>query len=216
MTMRATAAETGTAPLAAVLLLAAPAILWLGAASVCSGTDCRPGAFDAAGLALAAGGHMPLTDAFFRVVTWAGSILVLMPLALAHALVAWRRLPAPGALFLPAALAGAALLGFAAKIAVDRNRPEVATLIEMPADASFPSAHALQVSAFALAWLLAPGREARLRGTEIVLAVLLVALVAWSRLHLQVHYPSDILYGLAAAIVWVCGLRCLPIWSKTT
>jgi undecaprenyl-diphosphatase len=213
--MQPTAPATRAAPWGpAALLLAAPAILCLGAISI--GAGGRPGGFDAAGLALAARAHAPLADAFFRAVTWAGSILVLMPLALAHALVAWRRLRAPGALFLPAALAGAALLGFAAKIAVDRNRPDVATLIEMPADASFPSAHTLQVSAFATAWLLAPGRSRRTGRLEIALATLLVALVAWSRLHLQVHYPSDILFGLAAALVWVLGLRCLPIWSKTT
>ncbi|NJD26588.1 MAG: phosphatase PAP2 family protein [Betaproteobacteria bacterium] len=212
MQMRSTGIGIRSAPWAgAAWLLAAPAILWFGALAF--GAD-RPDEFDAAGLTLAARGHMPVADAFFRAVTWAGSILVLMPLALAQALVAWGRLHAPGALFLPAALAGAALLGFAAKIAVDRNRPEVATLIEMPADASFPSAHTLQVSAFVTAWLLAPGRSRRPGSLEIALGALLVALVAWSRLHLQVHFPSDILFGLAAGILWVLALRRLPVWSR--
>jgi undecaprenyl-diphosphatase len=212
MAMQSISPATRTALWApAAWLLVAPAILWLGALGLAA--DGRPGGFDAAGMVLAARGHMPLADAFFRTVTWAGSILVLMPLAITHALFAWRRLRSPGALFLPAALASAALLGFAAKIAVDRARPEVATLIEMPADASFPSAHALQASAFATAWLLAPGRSGWPGGLDIVLVTLLVALVAWSRLHLQVHYPSDILFGLAAGIVWTLALRRLPVWS---
>jgi len=195
------------------LLLAAPAVLLLGAGSICPAGDCRPGAFDTAAMALAARGHAPLADAFFRAVTWGGSILVLGPLALAHAAFAWHRLRSCRALFLPVALAGAALLAYAAKIAVDRDRPDVAALIEMPADASFPSAHSLQVSAFVAAWLLTPGRDPRpSRWPEIALGVLLVGLVAWSRLHLQVHYPSDILFGLAAGILWVIALRRLPLW----
>jgi undecaprenyl-diphosphatase len=186
------------------LLLAAPALLALGAA----------GDFDAAGMALAARAHAPLADAFFRAVTWGGSIVVLAPLALAHAAFAWRRLKDRRAFFVPLALAGATALGFVAKIAVDRARPDLAALIEMPVDASFPSAHALQVTAFAAAWLLAPGRaRGRPALAESALAVLLVGLVAWSRLHLQVHYPSDILFALAAGLAWVLALRRLSFWS---
>lgn len=190
------------------LLLAAPALLALGAAG------CRPGDFDAAGMALAARAHAPLADAFFRAVTWGGSIVVLAPLALAHAAFAWRRLKDRRAFFVPLALAGATALGFVAKIAVDRARPDLAALIEMPVDASFPSAHALQATAFAAAWLLAPGRaRGRPALAESALAVLLVGLVAWSRLHLQVHYPSDILFALAAGLAWVLALRRLSFWS---
>lgn len=196
------------------LLLAAPALLALGAAGVCPAAGCRPGDFDAAGMALAARAHAPLADAFFRAVTWSGSIVVLAPLALAHAAFAWRRLKDRSALFVPLALAGATALGFVAKIAVDRARPGLAALIEMPVDASFPSAHALQATAFAAAWLLAPGRaRGRPALAESALAVLLVGLVAWSRLHLQVHYPSDILFALAAGLAWVLALRRLSFWS---
>jgi undecaprenyl-diphosphatase len=214
MTSRASPpANRPASALPLALLLAAPAVLLLGAAGLCLAADCRPGPFDAAGMALAARGQGPLTDAFFRALTWGGSVLVLGPLALVCAALAWRHLRSPRALFLPVALAGAALLAFAAKIAVDRERPAVAALIEMPADASFPSAHALQVSAFVTAWLLAPGRDRRPpRLAEVALGIVLVASVAWSRLHLQVHYPSDILFGLAAGVLWVVSLRRLSVW----
>ena len=196
------------------LLLTAPALLYLGAGIVCPGADCRPGAFDQAGLALAARGQAPLTDAIFRAVTWAGSIFVLGPLALLHAGFAWCRLRSAGALFLPVALAGAVLLAYGAKLAVARARPDVAALIDMPASASFPSAHALQASAFVLAWLLAPSRRTgRPAAGEMALGLVAVLLVAWSRLHLQVHYPSDILYALAAGTVWAVTLRQLAFWA---
>jgi undecaprenyl-diphosphatase len=196
------------------LLLAAPAVLLSGAAIVCPDTACGAGAVDAAGLALAARGHAPLVDAFFRFITWGGSLLVLGPLAIAHAIFAWQRLRSWQAFFVPCALAGAVLMGHAAKMLVARERPALDALIEMPADASFPSAHTLQVSTFVLAWLLAPGLGAgRPRALAIGLAILLVVLVAWSRLHLQVHYPSDILFALAAGTIWVVALRQLAIWS---
>ena len=65
-----------------------------------------------------------------------------------------------------------------------------------------------------MAWLLAPGRKKGPHGAEIALAVAFVALVAWSRLHLQVHYPSDIFFGLAAGVLWVASLRRLSVWRS--
>ena len=47
----------------------------------------------------------------------------------------------------------------------------------------------------------------------IALGIILVALVAWSRLHLQVHFPSDILYAIAAGTIWAVAFRQLPMWS---
>lgn len=200
--------------LTAVLLLTAPALLFLGAAIICISGDCRPGSFDSAGVAFAARGHAPLSDAFFRAVTWGGSILILGPLAIFNAMVMWHRLRCAGALFVPVALAGASLMAYATKSAVARERPEVAPLIDMPVDASFPSAHTLQIGAFVMAWLLAPTRRTpRPVAWEIAVAILVIALVSWSRLHLQVHYPSDILFALAAAAVWVVALRQSSLWS---
>ncbi len=196
------------------LLLAAPAVLLLAAAIICPDGDCRPGRFDLAGMALAARGHAPSADAFFRLVTWGGSILFLGPLALAHGAWMWQHLGSRQAFFLPGALAGAALIACGAKILVARERPDVAALVDMPADASFPSAHTLQVSAFVMAWLLAPGPVGGRSGSAAIgLGILAVTLVAWSRLHLQVHYPTDILFALAAGAIWVLALRQLTFWS---
>lgn len=214
MTMQTrTLVNRATRLLPFALLLAAPAVLLLSASIICTVGDCRPGPLDTAGMLLAARGHAPLLDTFFRAITWAGSILVLGPLALAHAAFMWHRLRLR-ALYVPGALAGAVLMAYATKILVARARPDVAALIDMPADASFPSAHSLQVSAFVSAWLLAPARDAgRPRAGEIALGILLVALVAWSRLHLQVHFPSDILCAIAAGTIWAVAFRQLPMWS---
>jgi undecaprenyl-diphosphatase len=85
-------------------------------------------------------------------------------------------------------------------------------LIAMPADASFPSAHAMQATALVAAWLLRPG--ARLAYAEALAGGLLVATVALSRVYLQVHFPSDVVLGMIAALLWVMALRGLPLWQK--
>jgi undecaprenyl-diphosphatase len=42
-----------------------------------------------------------------------------------------------------------------------------------------------------------------------VAAVFLIGLIGLSRIYLGVHYPSDVLAGYAAAIVWVSAVTML-------
>lgn len=148
----------------------------------------------------------PWLDAILAAATWLGSIVVLLPVALA---LAWRhrRRGQPGAaLLLPIGVVGAWLLAHAGKLLVVRPRPDLyPALIAMPADHSFPSAHAMQVSAFALAWVLAAGPGPG--GARAAAAALLILVVALSRPYLQVHFPSDVLVGMIAGAAWVAGLR---------
>lgn len=187
--------------LAGILVLAA------GAAWVCPGGDCAPPAFDRAGLALAAGWRDPALDWAMAAITWFGSLVLLLPLA---AWLAWRHTRAGRTgegVFLLAALAGAAVLAHAAKLWVARPRPDLfPAWVSMPADGSYPSAHAMQAAALALALALVAGRSARAWALPLALIVLLVGL---SRIYLQVHYPSDVLAGMLAAALWVLGLHAL-------
>ncbi len=195
------------------LLLGAAALLTLagGAAWVCPGNRCAVPALDAAGLGAAHESRAAWLDGLVQGVTWAGSLWLLLPLAI---LVAWRLSRCDGwqaASFVPAALLTATALAHLAKLAVLRPRPELfPPLVAMPADASFPSAHAMQVSALVLALLLRPGAQP---GIAFWLAgVALIVLVAASRVYLQLHFPSDVLAGIAAAVTLVLALRTLPCW----
>ena len=169
-------------------------------------------AWDAGGLALLHSMRAGWLDNLFRAVTWFGSLAVLLPLAL---LVWWWRRSDRSAAFVALALIGASALGHLIKLIVARPRPDLfPPLIPMPEDWSFPSAHALQVTAFALAWLLRPG--AAPGRIEIFVFLAAVALVFASRLYLQVHFPSDVVAGAMLASLWVLLLRRLPAWRETT
>lgn len=180
--------------------------LWIGAGVVCPSGSCRVIEFDRQVLGALNALQRPWLDAILTVATWLGSVIVLLPVALA---LAWRyrRHGQPGAaLLLPIAVGGAWLLAHAGKLLVLRPRPDLyPALIAMPADHSFPSAHTLQITAFALAWVLATGSRPGWAG--VTAAALIILVVALSRLYLQVHFPSDVVIGMIAGAAWVLGLR---------
>lgn len=89
---------------------------------------------------------------------------------------------------------------------VDRARPfdMMATLIPLippPGDSSFPSGHTCASFAVALIYMRMLPRTIGL------LAVVLAAMIAFSRLYLGVHYPTDVLAGFLVAY-GVSGLVC--------
>lgn len=182
--------------------------LWLGAFVVCPCGTCLVPDFDRKLLEILHDRQHPWLNDFLVTVTWLGSMVVLLPATVA---LAWHfRLggyPA-AAILLPLAVSGAWLLAHLCKLFVARPRPDrYPPLINMPDDFSFPSAHAMQIAAFALAWLLAPGLR---RGwAAYFAAAMLVLLVALSQLYLQVHFPSDVLFGLLAGASWAITLRLL-------
>lgn len=187
-----------------LLLLAATGLPLAVGKVLCATDDCAPLPLELVWLSAlrkSSGGGI---DQALLVLTWAGSLFVLAPLALWDAYRRWQDWRALSAAFVPLALAGAALLSFSLKHLIGRPRPAVETLIEPPADASFPSGHAMHITAFALAWLLAPGRK--VAWWHWALALLTIFVVGWSRLHLQVHFASDVVTGIAVSGLLVAAL----------
>lgn len=141
---------------------------------------------------------MPAADAFFLAVTWCGSLYLLLPAASLIGLALLRQARLEEALLLVSSLAVTVAAVHAVKRLIRRPRPEsLETLVAMPPDWSFPSAHTAQATAFFLclcliAWRLLPSPW-QWAGNIFCLALCLA--VGWSRLYLRVHHLSDVLAG---------------------
>ena len=147
----------------------------------------------------------PIPDGFFQVVTWLGSGYVLVPsaFALLGFLAASRQWAA--AWLIGITYFGAALTTWGLKLLIERERPSLFPSLENLArlDGSFPSGHATHAAAFALGlWLAMRNRRSRWHAPAGFALLGLVLLVAASRLHLQVHWPSDVLAGILVATLW--------------
>ena len=151
----------------------------------------------------------PLT-AMMRGVSLVGSEVILVPLGaiLVWWLVAAKRRRA-AVVFAVAAL-GAEALDQIMKLLFNRPRPEPFFGLASPITHSFPSGHAMVSCCFfgVLAVILAARQRSRLKRIAIfAAAALLVALMGFSRVYLGLHYPTDVLAGYAAAVVWLAVVR---------
>ncbi len=165
-----------------------------------------PWAWDRAALSLFARLRNPTLDAFFLAVTWAGSLYLLMPVTAVIVLRSIRQGQPRAAWLLGMSVVGASLVTRIMKLQLARPRPDVhAALTAIPIDASFPSAHTAQITAFVVATLSLQscGRALWMALIGIVLATA----VGLSRIYLQVHYASDVLAGALLGVFWAWGVR---------
>jgi undecaprenyl-diphosphatase len=150
----------------------------------------------------------PLVDVM-QVVTYAGSAVILGPLAiLAAALLVRRGLPG-AALFVVAAAAGSLLLDQTLKAVLRRARPELEDPFVQLTTYAFPSGHAFEATATygALALVLASAAADRGRRVGLLaLAGAVILVVAASRVIVGAHYLLDVLAGIAGGVAVVSAL----------
>jgi undecaprenyl-diphosphatase len=101
------------------------------------------------------------------------------------------------------------------KLAIARLRPPAsatqALVLEVGSD-SFPSGHTAFATAFVWGAILVLASSRRQRIICGLAGAAFVAVVAFSRLYLGVHYPSDVLGAMLIATAGV--LFWLPLWNK--
>ncbi len=152
-----------------------------------------------------------LTDVA-RVVTWAGSAFLLVPLAAIACLGFARAGLHREALAVALSLGGAMLISGSVKLLVSHPRPPVEHL-QAVTGSSFPSGHATQASAFWFSLVFAmpaAGASPKLTRVAVGLALLIVLTVSASRVYLGVHYPSDVVAGMLLGTGWATYVsRCL-------
>jgi undecaprenyl-diphosphatase len=158
--------------------------------------------FDLQALQAVAANRSSSLTSVAQVVSDAGSFALLAPLSIAFVLLRrWKR-PADD-IALVVIAAGSAALPSVVKLIVARPRPTIEHLIQLKS-LSFPSEHTTQAAAIYLtiAILLSKGLPRGWRELVIGLAVLIALAVAWSRVYLGIHYPTDVIAGLLLGWSW--------------
>jgi undecaprenyl-diphosphatase len=109
------------------------------------------------------------------------------------------------------ATGGGLLLSSALKYGIDRQRPDLFVHLSHVTSPSFPSGHSMlsavvYLTLGSLLTRLVKGRRRKIY--FLIVAMLLTFLVGISRIYLGVHWPTDVLAGWTAGLVWaiVCWL----------
>lgn len=111
--------------------------------------------------------------------------------------------------FLSRFLVASALSGYIVstllKMTFQRARPDLVPHLDVVASSSFPSGHSMNAAVvyLTLGTLLATAaRRQRLKVYVIGVALFITVMVGLSRIYLGVHYPTDVLAGWMAGLVW--------------
>lgn len=110
-------------------------------------------------------------------------------------------------------MTGGGILDGVLKDAFHRTRPE-AFFIPRPTTYSFPSGHALISLCFygLLAGIISlQWRKRWQRVLTWVLAACAIGTIGFSRIYLGVHWPSDVLAGYLAALMWMGAVRFVAV-----
>jgi undecaprenyl-diphosphatase len=147
----------------------------------------------------------PSRDVFFLTITFLGAARVMVPFTIGVFLVLLSKRRALDALFFGLACWGAMILNLLAKALFGRARPDLWVSPAPETTLSFPSGHAM-TSMAVVAALVTLAWPTRWRWPVLIGGVLFVLTVGLSRLYLGVHFPSDVLAGWSASLVWVASV----------
>lgn len=174
----------------------------------------RGSAFDRAVVRSMGRARHPVANAVVRGITFFGSVAGAGGSSLAAVILARRR-PRLASQIVVGAIGGiAAELGF--KRFFRRARPTLLAHLEDVGSTSFPSGHAMAASSLYLTLAFVGSRSRRLREHRASLLAgggALATAVAATRVYLGVHWPTDVLGGLALGTAWACVAEAAFDWS---
>jgi membrane-associated phospholipid phosphatase len=115
------------------------------------------------------------------------------------------------AFFLTLAIVGVVIINLLVRTVVQRHQSDVWGTFAPTFEFGFPSSQAADSLAIVLAFGIL-GWHTCWRGTILALGILYVLAIGVFRIHLGLHYPSDIAAGWALALAWVTMVSCvIPI-----
>jgi undecaprenyl-diphosphatase len=170
--------------------------------------------YDEAGLRGVLAIRTPALTQVMLVFTTMGGGLIALPFALAFG--AWLRTVRGGptaAFYVVTCLLGWGMHALL-KLVFGRARPTLIPRLHGAGWVSFPSGHAMTSTIiFGLAMVLATERSRGTIGSRAMISAgcVIIAGVAFSRVYLGVHYPSDVIAGMLGGWAWIgaalAGLR---------
>jgi membrane protein DedA with SNARE-associated domain/membrane-associated phospholipid phosphatase len=167
-------------------------------------TEDQLAVFDRPALEFVVDHRDPAVDDVMRGVTTAGSVPVLIGLAaLIGAWAYFRTRQWRWPFFLGITTGGSIALYELIKVLVERPRPELVPLVEV-AGWSFPSGHATASAAVfaAVAYVLTRQTSWKAGVVFWTVAIFASGLVAFSRVYLGAHWPTDAMAGLTLGALW--------------
>lgn len=162
-------------------------------------------AIDDAVFALVAPLRLPGLVGFFSSITHAGDFENLVIVAAVATGFLWAH--GPGRYIAPLwiAIAGSQITTWAGKFVIARPRPDF--ILDVTAwSPSFPSGHATGAMAVygLIAYVIARDLPSVRQRFEVAFwSAVLIATVAFSRIFLNVHYPTDVAAGLLVGVFWI-------------
>lgn len=147
----------------------------------------------------------PSLDRLAKLITPLGVYQGVVPATATIALVLLYRKRWRSLTYLLITLGGSALINRTAKAVFHRIRPALWESIAPHADFAFPSGHAMSSMSFVAALIILTWgtRWSWIVGT---VGIGFVGAIAWTRLYLGVHFPSDILAGWMVSLAWAIGV----------
>ena len=156
-------------------------------------------------------------------ITSLGNFAVLLVMLLVVSAFLWLSNHKISVVLLMLGVGGGYLANNVLKLAFDRDRPSVFEPVADVMTSSFPSGHAMvsTIAYLSVAYLV--GRlepKPAMRRVTWTLAIVIIILVAISRMYLGVHYPSDVIGGIVAGVAWlgfvVAGMHAVQFFSRRT
>jgi membrane-associated phospholipid phosphatase len=181
----------------------------------------RTQAFDESVLRWVAQHRSPSLEPIMMEITFLGTGTVVMAIVVVSGLFLWLSNHKYSAALLMICTLGGILLNTLLKVGYSRPRPQLFDWVMPALSWSFPSGHAMSAAAVygTVAYLAARLQKRHLhRVITMLCAVVLIALIAITRLYLGVHYPSDLIAGVIIGLAWaafcMATLEAIRIYAR--